>query len=71
MDPAKGRRTVRVAVSSFVDPLDQITGLLKFNRKEEGCRDIDAFHFNALWIGAADRNFVRPETDSTRVWLAP
>src|SRR6267142_2268291 len=70
MCPAESRRSTRVAVSRLVDPLYQITCLLEFNREEEGGRDINSLHFNALWIGATDSNLIRPETDSARVRLA-
>jgi len=46
----KGGISNRVAISSFVDPLDEISGLLEFNREEVGRRDVDALEVNACLV---------------------
>src|SRR2546423_10741749 len=47
MRTTESRISNRVAISSFVDPLDEISGLLEFNREEVGRGDVDALEFNA------------------------
>ena len=47
MRPAKCRSAAGVAVSRFVDALDQITRVLEFDRQEESRRDVDALQLDA------------------------
>src|SRR5207253_2138463 len=67
---AKRRGAVGIAVSSFVHPLDQITGLLKFNREKVSCRDVYPFQFNASRIRPAGSYFIRPKRQATGVSLS-
>src|SRR6476646_9218106 len=66
---AKVRSACRIEIRSLVKPLDQVTCLLKFNRKEESRRDIYAPQY-----GVAGRtrllafsDLITPERQATRV----
>src|SRR5262249_8692717 len=50
--------------------VDEITGLLEFDGKEECRRDVDALHLSALNICAADVNVVGPKSKARGVGLA-
>src|SRR5205814_887661 len=64
---ATRRRSARVAISHFVHALNQITCLLKFNRQEVSCRDVDALQINADLIGTAGSNLIDPKCQTIRV----
>src|SRR5207249_2085531 len=53
MRAAKGGRTNRITERSLIHSLDQITRLLKFNRKEVSCRDVHSLQVNARLISSA------------------
>src|SRR5438105_9861017 len=61
MCTSKRRRSARVAISHLVYALDQITRLLKFNRQEVSCRDVDPFQLHAGLIGAAGSDLIDPK----------
>src|SRR5207237_10362378 len=67
MRAAKRRCAAGTAVSSPVKAFDQITRLLKFNRKEISCRDIYPLEVEALLVCATRSDLVRPEIPSTLV----
>src|SRR5207253_9549281 len=70
MRPAKCRSAAGAAVSCLVEALDQITGLLKFDRQKVSRRDIDPLQFNAGCVTAAGNNFVGPELQARSIRLA-
>src|SRR5207253_6327773 len=55
------RRVGDVAEGSFVNPIDQIAGVLKLDRKKERRRSIDALDRDASLIAAAAGNVIGPE----------
>src|SRR5581483_9340134 len=57
----KSRNSRGFAKRSLVHPLDQITRLLEFNRKEERSRDVNPTHFRARCIRAARGDLTGPE----------
>src|SRR2546422_3908773 len=69
-----GRRKCRVAgrvsVSSLVHALDQITGLLKFERQKVGSRDINTLRVDALLVCAAGSDLVGPIRQAAGVSLS-
>src|ERR1044072_761987 len=65
---AGGRCTGRVAERCFVDFLNQVTCLLKFNRQEERAAYVDATYQQIS--GAAVGRLVRPELEAGGVGLA-
>lgn len=67
---ANRRITRRVAIGGLVHALDQEAGILKFNRKKESRRNVDALNFDALSIGAAGSYLVGPEIPTALVRLA-
>ena len=70
MDATKRRGASRVAVSGFVQSLDQITRLLEFNREKVSGRDINPLRLNTRLISSAGGYFIYPESQTTRVSLA-
>ncbi len=70
MRAIEGRVGKRIAVSDFVHALDEIAGLLKFNREKVSCRDIDALQINAGLISSAGSYLVGPEVPAALVRLA-
>src|SRR5438128_7414613 len=70
MGAAKGGTAVGIAVSGFVHSLDQITGLLEFNREKVRCRDVDSLQFNASRIRPAGSYFIRPKRQAAGVSLS-
>src|SRR5436190_1857729 len=69
MRAGESRIAGRVAVSSFVNPLDQITSLLKFYRQEESCGGIDPLPVATGGVAPATFNVVGPEVDPARIRL--
>src|SRR5436190_2009438 len=69
MRAAERRRSIRITISSLVNALDQITGLLKLDREEEGGRDVDSFRLDARLIGAAGSDLIGPEGEARSVGL--
>src|SRR6266508_3096959 len=63
------RTAAAIGVSRFVNALDEITSLLKFNRQEESSRDIDPLHLNALLIAAARSYLIGPICQPARISL--
>src|SRR4029079_11058732 len=55
--------------ASLIDSINKITGLLEFDRKEEGCRDVYSFYLDARDIRTTGGNLVSPECKSTRIGL--
>ena len=53
--------STEISVASFVTTVDQITSLLKFDRKEECRRHVDALHLNALLIRTTRSDLLRFE----------
>jgi len=70
MRPAKGRGTAAVAISSLIKALNEISGVLKLDREEECCRDVDALNLCALWLQGAVFNLASPKVESARVRFA-
>src|SRR5207302_2448272 len=68
--PKVGRRRGRAAVSNHGYALDQITRFLSFNREKECRQDSDALALEALLIGAAGSNLIRPKGKASLVRLA-
>src|SRR2546429_4881075 len=66
----KSRPAGGIAISDFVKALNQIAGLLKFNRKEVSGRDIDPLQINTRLVGSARSNLVGPEVPATLIGLA-
>src|SRR5205807_2648028 len=69
MGAAKGGTAVGIAVSGFVHPLDQITGLLEFEREKVGSRDINTLRVDALLVCAAGSDLVGPKRQAAGVSL--
>src|SRR6266436_2736919 len=67
MRSADARCAARIAVSGFVDALDQITGLLKFDRKKISRRDVDALGVDALLVSTARSDLVIPKIPSAQI----
>src|SRR5947208_5186426 len=53
-----------------MNALDQIAGLLEFDRQIESGRDINPPQLNASLIAAARGNLIRPEVEAALVRLA-
>src|SRR5262245_48745884 len=70
MCSVESRSPAVIAVSDFIEPLDQIARLLKFDREKERCRDTDALHFNALCVGPAGSNLIGPVIPTSLIGLA-
>src|SRR5437879_11633840 len=68
LDQHRGIR--QIAVSRFVYAIDEITGLLEFNREEVSCGDVDTLHFYALMIAATGGDLVRPEFPAALIGIA-
>ena len=77
--PPRVEVPTEIAVSHFVEALNQVARLLKLNRQEEGCRDIDAASLTTLLrvCEAARQGYalafiklIRPEIQSAAVWRA-
>src|SRR5438552_12511396 len=70
MRPARGGSGTAISVGGFVEALDEVTCLLKFNRQEERGRGVDALQLTACCVGSTRFDIVGPETYATRVSLA-
>ena len=69
-EPDRDRCTRQIPISSFVEAIDEITGLLELYREEVGGTDIDSLDLNAPHIAAASNNLVSPEGQTFGVGLA-
>src|SRR5258706_12764851 len=70
MRTAQRRGPIEDPVRSLIHAFDQIARLLKFDRKEEGARDIDSLQLDALLIDTTGINLISPEGKTTRVRFA-
>src|SRR5207302_8487169 len=61
MRSAQGGSANRIAVGRLIHPLDQITRLLKFNRKEVSCRDVHSLQVDARLISSARSYLIGPK----------
>src|SRR5258706_7146398 len=69
MCPAEYRRATAVAVRRVIEALDQITGLLKLQRRKVSGRDVDAPEFQAGLVPSAGSYLIGPKCQTTRVGL--
>src|SRR5439155_4740058 len=67
---AQCRQPARIAESCFINALDQIVGLLEFDRQIESGRDVNPPQLNASLIAAARGNLIRPEVEAALIRLA-
>ena len=70
MKAIKTRSAGRVAIGGLVHALDQITGLLEFNRQKISGRDINSLGLNTRLVRSARGYFIRPESQTGRVRIA-
>src|SRR5581483_9547542 len=65
-DGHRNGRRIDVTEAFLVRSLDEIAGVLEFNRQEEGRRSIDASHFATLSVRSARVDVVLPESETRR-----
>ena len=70
MRPAVRGEAIGVTIRCLVNPFDEITCLLEFNRKKESSRDVNALQLNTRLICTAGSNLIRPEVEAALVRLA-
>src|SRR6185369_1485224 len=64
------RRTGKIAERRLVDPVNQISSLLKLDGHKECRRDVDPLHVDTLRICPTRIDFIGPEVESRRVWFS-
>src|SRR5207237_613299 len=70
MRATNSRHAAGVTISSLVQALDEIAGLLKFNRNKVSCGSVDALDFRARRLRRAVIDVVGPEIPAALIRLA-
>jgi len=70
MRAANGRCSGRISVSRLVNSLNEVIGVLKFNRQEESGRGIDALSVATFWLRGTAINVVDPKIPAGSIRLA-
>ena len=69
-EPNRYWRARKISVGSFIEAINQIAALLKFNREIESCRDTGALRFDARLIRSARIDLIAPKRQAARVRFA-
>src|SRR5438132_6425688 len=70
MRPAECRSATGAAISRLVHALDQIAGLLEFERQKVSSRDINPFRVDTRLVGSAGSDLVGPKRQAACVSLS-